>query len=295
MNIANAMNELSRGSESARPQNLRRLLVVAQVSLAVVLTIAASLLAQSFSRMGQVDTGFRTENLLIANVGLSATKYTQWQQVVAFYRQMLEQTRNAPGVTAAHFAYDHPLESNWLTGFAIEGRQDEKNDSVQLKMVTPGYFAGMGQRLLQGREFEEQEDPSRPGVAIINEAFVRRYFPDGKALGKVILSDAASYAWRGQVPTRFEIVGVVNSVHRPGLETKVDPFLYVSVWQSPVREMNLLVRTTNDLASGGLGAMWEQVPEMWRRSGFTFGPLEGVPHGKWQGVPPRVAQLWVTP
>jgi putative ABC transport system permease protein len=250
VNIADAMKELSRGSESARPQNLRRLLVVAQVSLAVMLAIAAGLLAQSFSRMGQLDPGLRTQNLLIAEVGLSATKYTQWQQVVSFYRQMLEKTRNAPGVTSAHLAYDHPLESNWLTGFAIEGRPEEKTDSVQLKMVTPGYFAGLGQRLLQGREFDEQEDPSRPGVAIINEAFVRRYFPDGNALGKIILSDA-SYAWRGQVPTRFEIVGVVNDVHRPGLETRVDPFFYVSVWQSPVREMTLLVRSANDPASGG--------------------------------------------
>jgi len=251
VNVSSALKETARGSESGRSLHLRDLLVVTQISLAVTLTVGAMLLLQSFLRMGQVDLGFRRENLLIAEVGLSATKYTKWQQVVSFYRQILEKVRNAPGVASAHFAYDHPLDSNWLTGFSIEGRPGEKTDSVQLKIVTPGYFTGMGQRLLQGREFDEQEDPSRPGVAIINEAFVRRYFPDGHAIGKTILSGAASYAWPGQVPQRFEIVGIVNDIHHPGLETKADPFFYVCAWQSPLREMSLLVRASADSAAIG--------------------------------------------
>jgi putative ABC transport system permease protein len=251
VNVSDALKETSRASESRRSLHLRDFLVVTQVSLAVILTVGATLLLQSFSRMTQVDPGFRRENLLIAEVGLSATKYTKLQRVASFYRQMLEQVRNAPGVTSAHLAYDHPLDSNWLTGFSIEGRPGEKTDSVQLKIVTPGYFAGMGQRLLQGREFEEQEDPSRRGVAIINEAFVRRYFPDGHALGKTILSDAAHYSWPGQVPRRFEIVGIANDIHRPGLVTRVDPFFYVCAWQFPRPEMNLLVRTAGDPAAIG--------------------------------------------
>jgi putative ABC transport system permease protein len=251
VSVSDALKETSRGSESRRSLHLRDFLVVTQVSLAVLLTLCATLLLQSFSRMGQVDPGFRTENLLIAEVDLSAAKYTKWQHIVSFYRQMLEKVRNAPGVASAHLAYDHPLDSNWLTGFSIEGRPGEKTDSVQLKIVTPGYFAAMGQRLLQGREFEEQEDPSRPGVAIINETFVRRYFPDGRALGKTILSDAASYGWPGQVPTRFQIVGIVNDIHRPGLDTKVDPFFYVCAWQNPRGDMNLLVRTASDPAASG--------------------------------------------
>ena len=251
VNVSDALKETSRASESGRSRHLRDLLVVTQVSLAVTLTVGAALLLQSFSRIGQVKPGFRTENLLIAEVGLSATKYTSWQQVLSFYRQMLVKVRNAPGITSAHFAYDHPLDSNWLTGFTIEGRRGEETDSVQLKIVTPGYFAGMGQRLLEGREFDEQEDPSRPGVAIISKAFVRRYFPDGRALGKTILSDAASYAWPGQAPRQFEIVGIVDDIHHPGLDTKVDPFFYICAWQSPLREMNLLVRTANDPPASG--------------------------------------------
>ncbi len=249
VNVCEALKETSRGDESGRSLLLRNFLVVTQVSLAVILTVGATLLVQSFSRMGRVNPGFQIENLLIGDLGLSSTKYTKWEQVSAFYRQLLEKTRNAPGVLGAHLAYDHPLDSNWLTGFSIEDRPGEKTDSVQLKIVTPGYFAGMGQRLLQGRDFEEREDPSRPGVAIINETFAKRYFPDGRALGRIILSDAASWSWRGQVPTKFEIVGVVNDVRRPGLDTKVDPFFHVSLWQSPLREMHILVRTANDPAS----------------------------------------------
>jgi len=249
VNVSDALKETSRGDEAGRSLYLRNLLVVTQVSLAVILTVGAGLLLQSFSRMEQVNPGFRVENMVTADIGLSSAKYTQWQQATSFYRQLLDKVRNAPGVTAAHLAYDHPLDSNWLTGFSIEERPSEKTDSVQLKIVTPGYFAGIGQRLLQGREFNEQEDPSRPGVAIINEAFLRRYFPDGHALGKTILSDGASWAWRGQLPTKFEIVGVVNDVHRPGLDSNVDPFFYTSVWQFPLQQMNLLVRTGNDAAA----------------------------------------------
>jgi putative ABC transport system permease protein len=251
VSVSDVLKETSRGTESGRPQLLRDLLVVTQVSLAVILTVEALLLLQSFARMGRVDLGFRTENLMVAEVDLSAARYTRWQQVVSFYREMLEEVRAAPGIKSAHFAYDHPLDSNWLTGFSILGRPDEKTDAVQLRIVTPGYFAAMGQRLIEGREFVERDDPSRPGVAIINQAFLRRYFPDGLALGKTILSDAASYAWPGQVPRRFAIVGIVNDIHRPGLDAGVDPFLYVCAWQSPLREMNLLVRTAGDPASTG--------------------------------------------
>jgi putative ABC transport system permease protein len=251
VNASDVLKETSRGSESGRSLRLRDILVVTQVCLAVILTLGAALLLQSFSRMGQVNPGFRVGKLLTAEVGLSGTKYTKWQQVVALYRQMLEKVRNAPGVSSAHLAYDHPLDSNWLTGFSIEGRPGEKTDAVQLKIVTPGYFSGIGQSLVQGREFEEQEDPSRRGVAIINEEFVRRYFPDGRALGKTILSDAAAYSWPGQLPRRFEIVGIVRDIHRPGLDTKVDPYFYVSAWQFPVLEMNLLVRTTGNPSDCG--------------------------------------------
>jgi putative ABC transport system permease protein len=108
----------------------------------------------------------------------------------------------------------------------------------------------VGQRLIEGREFDEREDATRPGVAIINEAFARRYFPDGHALGQILLSDA-TYGWRGELPTRFEIVGVVVDVQRPGPDTNVDPFLYVCAWQAPLRDMGLLVRTANDPASSG--------------------------------------------
>jgi putative ABC transport system permease protein len=237
------LKETSRGGESGRTLRLRNVLVFGQVSLAVVLTVAAVLLARSFVRMGSVDPGFRAENLLIADVALSQSKYTSWQQVNALHRKMLETVRNVPGVSSAHLAYDHPFELNWTTGFSIVERPSEKRDTVQLRIVTPGYFADLGRTLTAGREFGEHEDPGRPGVAVVNESFVRRYFADGNAVGKTILSDGASYVWRGQVPTRFEIVGVVNDVHPPGLDGRREPFLYVSAFQFPLRGMTILVRT----------------------------------------------------
>jgi putative ABC transport system permease protein len=199
--------------------------------------------------MARVSPGFRTENLVLAEIALSHGKYTEWQKVEAVQRQMLVNIRDLPGVSAAHLAYDHPLDTNWLTGFSLADQPNLATDSVQLRIVTPGYFGGLGQPLAAGREFDERETPLRPGVAIINESFVRRYFPDGRAVGKTLLSDAASYGWRGQMPNRFEVIGVARDVRTPGLETKTEPFLYLSAWQFPQREMTVLVRTTNDAAT----------------------------------------------
>jgi len=244
--LSATLKESARAGESSRSLRLRNLLVVAQVGLAVILAVAAGLLAQSFARMQRVQPGFRGDNLLILEMMLPPTQYASWQRIAGFYRRLLDSARRVPGVDSAQIAYDHPLESNWLTGFAIEGRPQEKADSVQLRIVSPGYFAGLGHALLEGRDFDEREDAHQPGVAVINRSFARRYFQGSGALGRIILCTAASSNWNGQMPDRFEIVGVVNDVQPLGLDARVQPFLYLSSWQFPRWEMKLLVRTQQD-------------------------------------------------
>jgi putative ABC transport system permease protein len=246
VNIADAMKEISRGSESARPQSLRRVLVVAQVSLAVVLTLAAGLLTQSFWRMGQVDSGFRPDNLLVADFSLPASGYSQWQQVSNFYQRLEDAVRQVPGVTSAQIAYDHPLETNWLNGFAIEGQPSEQPPVAQLRIVGPGFFSGIGLPLRQGREFDDRDNLERPGVAIVNEAFARQFFPGEQATGKVLLMNLVAQIWGEGLPSRFEIVGVCGDIHPPGLQSKAEPFFYLSARQFPLQEMTLLVRTVGD-------------------------------------------------
>jgi len=246
VNLVEAMKELSRGSESARPQALRRVLVVAQVSLAVVLTIAAGLLTQSFWRMGQADPGFRTDRLLIADLSLPRS-YATWQQVTNFHGQLQAAARELPGVTAAQIAYDHPLETNWLDAIRIEGQaQSDEPPTVQLRIVGEGFFSGMGLPMVQGREFDERDDAGRPGAAVVNQAFVRQYLPDGNPIGRVVLTTVASGFWNGQMPDRFAIVGVAGDVRPPRLDTKAEPFFYIPARQFPLADMSLMLRTAGD-------------------------------------------------
>jgi putative ABC transport system permease protein len=236
----------TRSTESDRPQRLRNLLVVTQVGLAVMLASAAALLGQSFWRLSQVPTGFRSDHVLVGQLVLPSSTYVSWQQVRGFYEQLLERTRELPGVSSAQIAYDHPLETNWLTGFSVEGQTRDEPPAVQLRIVSPGYFAGMGFQLVEGREFDSPDDASRPGVAVVNASFVRAYLSEGKALDRTILTTAASSNWKGAMPDRFTVVGVVDDARRPGLASTAEPFLYLSSWQFPRAEMKLLVRTTGD-------------------------------------------------
>ncbi|HSP07789.1 MAG TPA: ABC transporter permease, partial [Acidobacteriota bacterium] len=237
LNLSGELNETSRGNEGLPSQRLRQALVVAQVSMAVVLTVSAGLLAQSFWRLKQIDPRFNARHLLVAELVLPDSKYDTWQKIANFYRQLLKETARIPGVLSTSLAYDHPLEANWLSGFSIHGKPGKESWTVQLRIVSPGYFSNVDPALMEGREFRDEEDNTRPGVAIVNESFKRRYFPEGKALGRTILCTAASTNWKGQMPDRFEIVGVVADVQAPGLNAKTEPYLYISSWQFPRWEM----------------------------------------------------------
>jgi len=248
LNISDALKDTARGPEGGAPQRARQLLIVAQVSIAVVLTVAAGLLARSFRELGHVDPGFRPERLLVADLVLPGSRYPRWQDVAGFYGRLVARIRALPGVVSAGLAYDHPLETNWLTGFSLEGLPDQDARSVQLRIVAPGTFATAGQRLPEGRDFTDGDDGTRPGVAIVSESFVKRYVPGGRALGRTLRSSSAAVAGAG-LPDRFTIVGVAADIRPPRLGAASEPFLYLCAWQMPVPDMKLLVRCAGDPAA----------------------------------------------
>src|SRR6185369_2812940 len=110
-------------------QRLRQLLVVLQISLAVMLVIAAGLMVKSFWRMRQVDPGFKAERVLSLSVSLPQTRYGDNQKVNNFYNQLLDRITALAGVEAAAIAYDQPLQANWVDGFSVVGRPADSSDS----------------------------------------------------------------------------------------------------------------------------------------------------------------------
>ncbi|HEX5885562.1 MAG TPA: ABC transporter permease, partial [Pyrinomonadaceae bacterium] len=156
----------------------RQLLVVFQVSIAVMLVIGAGLLVKSFWLLQRVDPGFQSERVLTAGLTLPVSKHSTPDQINNFHKQLLERLSAVPGVKSATVAYDHPLASNWLDSFQIEGRvvpAESRSQSANFIPVGPEYFDTVGVKLAAGRKFTPLDDADHPGVALVNESFVKHY------------------------------------------------------------------------------------------------------------------------
>lgn len=226
---------------------MRRLLVAAQVALAVVLVASAGLLVRSLWRLQAVDPGFRAERVLVLDVELPSSKYGTWARVRDFYARLIEGARALPGVESATLAYDHPLEATWINSFAIEGRPPSTDSPTgRFTPVSPGYFQTLGVKLLRGRDFTEADDVGRSGAVIINEMLARRYFPNEDPIGRRLQTGVPSSIWGAELPTSFEIVGVARDVKSLGLTGATDATFYVPARQAPLQEMSLLVKSQGD-------------------------------------------------
>ena len=247
--LHNALEQSGRTSgPGASKLRFRQGLVVFQVSIAVMLVIGAGLLIKSFWLLQRVDPGFRSEGVLSAELTLPASTYSR-DQINNFHKQLLERISAVPGVKSATIAYDHPLDSNWLDSFEIEGRvapPESRSQSANFIPVGPDYFDTVGVQVVSGRKFTPQDDQDHPGVAIVNEAFVRHYFNGENALGQRMKPGPPGRIWRGQKLTSFEIVGIVRDVKLAGLEAPSEPAYYLPSSQAPLEDMMILVRTTTD-------------------------------------------------
>ncbi|MGH9777233.1 MAG: ABC transporter permease [Candidatus Acidiferrales bacterium] len=259
--IHESLKEEGRGSSlGSSRQRLLRGFVVAQVALAVVLTVGAGLLLESFWRLVHVDTGFNRSNLLTAQVTLPVAVYRERQQVNEFYGRLLEGARRLPGVTAAAAVNRAPLRG-WGgdTFFDVEGRPTAQEDApryasyggpphMAYRAVTPGYFPTLGIRLLKGRVLEEADGFDAPLAMVVNETLARRFFKGEEPVGKR-LRLYWSVDQRGEWA---EIVGVVADSKLVGLDEERKAELYVNVAQVPriggwvPREITLLVRTPGE-------------------------------------------------
>jgi putative ABC transport system permease protein len=190
-----------------------------------------------------VETGVDTHNVLALDLSLYASKYAQPQVRVGFLQQVVERVRTLPGVRSASWVTDLPLsgDSDRL-GFSIAGQPDPapgKPRSASFNVVGPGYFQTLGIPLLHGRDFTDHDSDAAPGVVLINEAMVRRFWPDDDPLAKQITLDGKSW---------FSIVGVVGNVRQLGQASEPSPEVYLSYLQDPVAwpYRTLAVRTAGD-------------------------------------------------
>jgi putative ABC transport system permease protein len=242
-----ALKEGGNSSQSGRQNRARGLLVVVEIALAMVLLVGAGLLIRSFERILSVTPGFEQRNLLAMTVPAIGARYRQDEQVVAFYRRMLDRVKALPGVEAAGIVSNIPFSGSYDTsGFNIEEKplqNPAEAPQAQRYGITPDYLRAMGIPLLRGRPFNEQDSASAPLVALINETAAKRNWPNEDPIGKRI-----SLGNVEKDPLRT-IVGIVGDVSHYGLDDQTEMQAYVPHAQWTDSYMKLVVRASIDPAS----------------------------------------------
>ena len=239
-----ALKEGGRGSGGGR-HTTRRVLVVVEVALALVLLVAAGLLIRSFQRVLDVDPGFAPQQTLTFRVALPAAAYPDAEQWEAFYRRALERIRTLPGVEAVGAISSLPMSGvGGNSSFAIEdipiapGAAAPHGDP---RATTPGYFEAMDIPLLRGRYLNDLDRAEAQRVVVVDEEMVRRYFSAENPIGRrmTFFFDSAP----GQ-PNWREIVGVVHNVKHNGLDAEPRMQIYYPQSQTPVSSMFVALRTS---------------------------------------------------
>jgi putative ABC transport system permease protein len=251
---AESLKEGGRASSAGRRSiHARHVFVAAQVAAAFILLAGAGLLIRSFQRVMDVDTGYNTEGIIAAYLPMPMDREPDPTALTQYIQQILDEVRAVPGMSNAAVATAIPLRG-WGDGMPF--RMPAKPDEIVgtgFKITTPGYFQTLGLRMIAGRLLDDRDTTSSPPVVVVNESFVRRYFPNKEAraaLGERILVERILPSRRGLGPqVSWEIVGVVVDEKGRGLETTSDVGAYASFFQSPVVGLGLVARGAGDAGS----------------------------------------------
>jgi predicted permease len=262
--LASALREGGRAVTMGRQgQRTRSLLVVSQVALALVLLVGSGLMVRSFRSLSRVDPGFEAGGVLTFRLSLPPAEYPGEDAPAAFVQRAIDELAGLPGVLSAGAVTGLPLSGRMDgSGVSIEDHPEGPDELPRVhfdQLAAPGYFETLRIPLVEGRTFEPADHQQRRGNVVVNEAFARRYWPGGSALGKRLQPregdpDAANW---------YTIVGVMGSVHYMRLEEEPRELIYYPMVSLPgdrdhfeARTMSFVLRT--DREPGALAAAVRQ-------------------------------------
>ena len=263
--LVSSLKEGGRGSSSGiGGKRIRTGLVISEVALAIVLLVGAGLLMTSLGRMLQTDPGYDTEQQLTLRIGLPASQYDA-NGTRAFWDELLDRVGAIPGVTDAGLISQLPLSGAYSSGTtAVERSQSVEppagdgfpNLEAERRFVSPNYFQTMGVQLVAGRGFTRADGIDAPPVAIVDEEFVRRFWPGENPIGQRIAMGSGN-----NQPVWREVVGVVRHSRHYDLHTVGREAAYYPFGQFGINTMYMAVRTDADPATVS-GAVRAEVREI---------------------------------
>jgi putative ABC transport system permease protein len=250
--IAQMLRESVRGSSRGGAHRTRSVLVVAEMTLAVILLVGAGLLIRSFVRLINVDPGFNPQSVVAFNLSLPSAKYEYERNVRALVSELTTRLDKLPGTKAVGVTFGRPLENSGMirTTFEVKGwaPSTPQNRRVsQVHMTSPGYFAAMGIPLVRGRLYTRAEDRiDAPPVVVVTEEFVRKYFPNEDPIGKRVtygINHDTAAAGQGSMVLQGEIVGVVGDVKQQELSLPPYPTTYAPFSAWAIGFFSVVIRT----------------------------------------------------
>jgi len=268
--LTDSLKEGGRGGTGPRSKSLSNLLVIGEIAISVVLLVVSGLLLKSFANLREASPGFRSDDVLTAQIDLPDSKYRDFIRRTNFFQVVLQRVRALPSVTGAGFTSVLPF--SWKSGmggflgmaaFQPEGvlRPDLQYAALD-RVVSPGYFETMRIQLLRGRFFDDHDGLDAPSVAIVNDAMARKFWPNEEALGKRFQLSLVGGTFH-----LFKIVGIVADVKEMGLDEPPKEGMYFPYWQGQGNYMvpsTLVVHTKGDptsIAGAVREAVWSVDPE----------------------------------
>jgi putative ABC transport system permease protein len=243
------LKESGRGTAGGRSGfGLRRILVVSQIALSLMLLVGALLFARSFNNLARVDAGFRQDGILVTDIDFGTLNLPDDRRL-AFSEDLLSRVRAIPGVDSAAIAEIVPLSGNGENHDLLMGTSGSPKGEApgaSFNRISPGFFKTLETPMLAGRDFDEHDRKGSPSVAIVNEEFARKF-----ANGRSPLGMAFRFRRLRTVSAPHEIIGLVKDTKYSGLREEARPIVYTSVaqYEHPDTDAQILIRSNAPLAS----------------------------------------------
>ena len=242
-----------RSGSGGSKRNARRVLVIAEFSLALTLLASGGLALKSFWNLTQIDLGIRPDNVLAFNLPVPAQRLKGPDQMKSYYRQMLEKIQAVPGVRNVAVMTGAPAGGPGSSArFSIVGQplgNPSERPSSGLQMVSAGYVDTLGIRVTKGRSLDEHDTDTSTRVAMVNENFVSRFLPGVDPLGqRIVINDSRPSIPQGTpqgTPVEFQIVGVFHNLRGAGMREDY-PEIDVPFWQNPRLRASIALKTDSN-------------------------------------------------